>query len=119
MLAGNARLKEQAALYDNVHVVDLEARVKEWAVSGVQVGDETLYIRQYGGLVGLDGLHFTDTAYALVANLFIETMEEVLGTEIPKIDLAAIWAQDRERPDVLLEAGFDTTLCEDFSGTSP
>jgi lysophospholipase L1-like esterase len=113
--AGNARLKEQAALYSNVHVVDLAAQVNDWATSGVNVGSDTLSITQYGGLVGLDGLHFTDTAYALIANTFLDKIDEVLGTEIPRIDLAAIWAQDREHPEALKASGFDITQCEDFS----
>ena len=79
------------------------------------MGDETLTISQYGGLVGLDGLHFTDTAYALIANAFIEKIEAVLGAEIPRLDLGAIWAQDRERPEALKAEGFDTSACDDFS----
>jgi lysophospholipase L1-like esterase len=115
VVAGNARLLEQADLYANVHVVDLAGHVNEWAITGVDLGNATLEIRQYGGLVGLDGLHFTDTAYALIANMFIDRMEEVLKTEIPRIDLAAIWAQDRERPEALKAKGLDTSQCEDFS----
>ena len=37
VLAGNARLKEQAALYDNIHVVALKARERP-AVSGASRG---------------------------------------------------------------------------------
>ena len=116
--AANERLAERAALYPNLHVIDVDAMAHQWTDTGIAVGDETLWIAQYGGLVGLDGLHFTDTAYALLANAFIAAIEEVYGTPIPHIDVAAVRALDRERPSQLLAEGFDPSPCESFSANS-
>lgn len=112
--AGNARLEERAAQYDNVHVVDIAGLVELWLSEGVEVGTSRLFVEQYGGLVGLDGLHFTDTAYGLIANAMLERINAVLGVQVEEIDVAALWAADRERPERLLEAGLDITSCQTF-----
>jgi len=112
--AVNARVQERADLHANVHIVDVAGLVEQWIETGVLVGGDILWVEQYGGLVGLDGLHFTDTAYALIANAMLEEMSVVLGREIPLIDVAALWAQDREHPERLKQEGFNSELCESF-----
>lgn len=47
-----------------------------------------------GGFFSLDGIHPTNTGYALTANVFIQTMNAALGTQIPVVDVAAIAAKD-------------------------
>ena len=112
VVEGNARLEAQAARYDNVHVVDIAGRVTTWLAEGVAVGDQRLYVEQYGGLIGLDGLHFSDTAYALIANAFIEVINEVTQSSLALIDVAEVWALDRERPEALRDAGLDPEVCQ-------
>lgn len=110
--AGNARLEARAAEHEGVYVVDIATVMQRWLSEGVQVGDATLRVAQYGGLIGLDGLHFTDTAYALVANVMLERINAVVGSDIAPIDVAAVWSQDRERPERLLEEGLDASACQ-------
>jgi hypothetical protein len=47
-----------------------------------------------GGAFSLDGIHPSHTGHALVANLFIEAMNESLGLGFPPLDLAAVQAAD-------------------------
>lgn len=47
-----------------------------------------------GGFFSLDGIHPTNTGYALVANVFIDTMNASLSTKIPDVDVGAIAAND-------------------------
>jgi len=110
--AANARLSERAAEHDNVHVVDLAGLLTGWLDTGVKVGEETLWVEQYGGLIGLDGLHFSDTAYALCANAMLARIADVFAVELPPIDVNAVWQVDRERPQALIDAGLDPVACQ-------
>ncbi len=109
--AVNAHLRLRAGEHINVHVVDVASVAEEWLENGASVGDETLYIQPFGGLVGLDGLHFTDVGYALLTNIFIAEINQVLGESIPMIDITEVRSVDRERPEVLRAAGIDVDLC--------
>jgi lysophospholipase L1-like esterase len=47
-----------------------------------------------GGFFSLDGIHPTNTGYALTANVFIDTMNAALKTTIPEVDVSAVAAKD-------------------------
>ena len=47
-----------------------------------------------GGLFSLDGIHPTNTGYAITANAFIQTMNAALGKTIPLVDVSAVAATD-------------------------
>ncbi len=50
---------------------------------------------QYGGgFFGLDGLHPSNTGYAVIANLFIQAFDTKYGQTIPPADIHAIYATD-------------------------
>lgn len=108
----NEHLLIEAAKHQNVHVVDLASLADQWVSRGVIVGDETLQVAPFGGLVGLDGLHFTDVGYALLANTFIEKMNDVLGDEIPIVDVVTVRERDREHPDILQSAERNLSECQ-------
>jgi lysophospholipase L1-like esterase len=110
--AANALLVEESARHDNIHVVEIAARVLELETTGLQVGDEILTTHLFGGLLGLDGIHFTDTGYGLLANGFIEAINDTLGTDIPFVDLVEILAHDPESPTAIQEKGLDPSQCE-------
>jgi lysophospholipase L1-like esterase len=112
VVAGNARLATQAEGFDTVHVVDIAGLVSGWMTQGVQVGDERLWIEQYGGLIGLDGLHFSDTAYALVANAMLARINIVMGASVALIDVVEVWRHDRERPEALRDDGLEVSACQ-------
>jgi len=100
-------LDTEAAKYDNVHVVDLSTAVEEAYADGLQVGDRVLLLEEYGGLLSTDGLHLSDVGYAYEANLFIDRINSVMGTDLERIDLAEVYDSDRHSPDALLEQGID------------
>ena len=108
----NATLAQAASGHSNVHVVDLNARVEEIAAEGLRAGEHDLSISKLGGLVGIDGVHFTDTGYAFLANTFIERINEALGTDAPLVDVGEVAARDPETPHALLEAGLDAGACQ-------
>ena len=92
------------APYPNLHIVDFKGQVMT-QLDGIRVGGEWLSSARFGGLFSLDGLHLTDTAYALYANLFIDSINGVLHTQIPHVDADAIHATDSDAPAVLRAAG--------------
>ena len=50
---------------------------------------------QYGGgFFSLDGLHPSNTGYAVLANLFIQAFDTKYGLAIPPADIHAIYATD-------------------------
>ncbi len=101
----DAKLAELAELHDNVHVVDLNARVQAFADEGMEVDGQQLAIRRFGGLLSTDGVHFSDTGYALIADTFITQMNTSMGLSIPPIDFAQVLAGDPHGPAMLAERG--------------
>lgn len=100
-------LAEEAARYDNVHVVDLYGAVEADAEMGILVGDHHLSMAAFDGLISSDGLHLSDVGYAYQANLFIEEINAAMGTDAALIDLADIYPTDLHSPEALLEQGID------------
>jgi lysophospholipase L1-like esterase len=47
-----------------------------------------------GGFYSLDGLHPSNTGYAVLANVFIATMNQAYGTSVPAVNVAAIYQTD-------------------------
>jgi lysophospholipase L1-like esterase len=103
----NAALAAAAAGHANVHIVDLHGWAARIATDGIAVGDQVLRPAKFGGLVGLDGIHFTDTGYAVVANVFLQAINAAWGTSFPQVDVATVLANDPESPAVLAAAGLD------------
>ncbi len=109
--AYNAMLAEHAGRHPNVHLVPFAARVDEIAAEPLRVGDSALTIGKLGGLLSTDGVHFSDTGYAMVADLVLETIQAELGVSVPPIDLAAVLADDPYAPANLRAAGLDPDAC--------
>lgn len=102
----NAAFVAALAPYPNLHIVDFHDEVQAVRTAGITVGGELCTAAHFGGLVSLDDLHFTDTGYALLANAFIDAINQQLGTAIPDADVAAIHAADALAPGKLRAAGF-------------
>ncbi|HEX8952263.1 MAG TPA: hypothetical protein VF945_10490 [Polyangia bacterium] len=100
----NAALVQATAPYPNLHIVDFKGQVTS-QLAGIRVGGEWLSGARFGGLFSLDGLHLTDTAYGLYANLFLDAINGVLRTQIAHVDVDAIHALDTDAPSVLRAAG--------------
>jgi lysophospholipase L1-like esterase len=105
-------LADAASDHPNIHVVDLLGAVESVGPQGLEVGGSTLTLGRFGGLIGLDGVHFSDTGYALVANLFVEKISEVLGTDLEPLDLEAIHQNDADSPEALAADGLDPDCFE-------
>ncbi|MCW5890838.1 MAG: hypothetical protein KIT14_09820 [bacterium] len=73
--------------------VDVFALFDGIATTGYDVrGDGTLVLttKYLGGVFGLDGVHPTRTAHALIANAFLDAIEARFGEAIPRVNVAAI-----------------------------
>jgi len=112
-LAMNDRLIAEAAGRPTIHVVDLATAVADQEASGVAAGSETLFFTRFGGLLTLDGVHFSDTGYGLVAEQFALAINDALGVDLPLPDLGAIHAQDPWSTEALVDGGLDVSLCEE------
>jgi hypothetical protein len=105
--AYNDALTAALAPYPNLHVVDLWTPTRAVLTHGVDIAGDEVTGAKFGGLLSLDFLHFTDTGYALVANVFIEAIDEAMGLRVPKVDVAAVLAQDALSPASLAKDGVD------------
>ncbi len=75
-------------------VVDIHGLVDQIARDGYKANGKILTTQFLGGLFSLDGVHPTNTGYAIIANRFIDVMNDSLGTRIPKASINSIAAHD-------------------------
>jgi hypothetical protein len=75
-------------------LVDIYSLINDLAATGVLVGGRTLTTDFMGGLFSLDGVHPTNTGYAIIANEFIKTMNSSLRTNIPLADVVKVSQHD-------------------------
>ncbi len=101
----NAVLREEAAARPWVHVVELAAKVDDVVQHGVEVGGAHLEGSPFGGLFSLDSMHFSDTGYAVLANLFLDAMDAAWGTKLPRVDPAEVMKADPSSVEALRKAG--------------
>jgi lysophospholipase L1-like esterase len=107
--AYNAAFAQSASRFSNVHVVDFATAGADVLTNGVTIGDVHLTAQRFGGLLSLDHLHFSDTGYAVMANVFIRAINATLQTHIPEVDLAAVLSDDPFSPDNLAKQGVHCT----------
>lgn len=101
----NQALREEAAGRSWVHVVELAALVDDVVAHGIDVGGTHLAGAPFGGLFSLDSMHFSDTGYAVLANLFLAAMDEAWGTKLPRLDLSEVMKSDPDSIEALRRAG--------------
>ena len=75
-------------------LVDINALFAQTAANGVAVNGFTANFSFLGGLFSLDGVHPTNTGYALVANKFIDTMNSADSTTIADVSLSVVAKTD-------------------------
>jgi lysophospholipase L1-like esterase len=75
-------------------LVDMHTFIQNLAQNGITINNYNATATFLGGLFSLDGIHPTNTGYALVANQFIDTINTSLQTTIPDVDVSAIAAND-------------------------
>ena len=107
----NDILAERAQDYDNIYIVDAWGLAEELSTNGMTVDGQFLTTERFGGLLSLDGVHFTDTGYATFAQLFLDTIEAELGVAVDPLDLQAIVAADARSPLALEASGVPIEDC--------
>ena len=75
-------------------VVDIHRLLDRATRQGLPVGDRVLTADFLGGLFSLDGVHPTNTGYAIIANEFIKTLNRQFRAGIPPVDVAAVLSED-------------------------
>jgi lysophospholipase L1-like esterase len=78
----------------NATLVDINALFKQLTTSGITINGYTGTAGFLGGFFSLDGIHPTNTGYAVVANKFIDTMNAAISTKIPDVALGPVAAAD-------------------------
>jgi hypothetical protein len=93
VIAYNIAIAAEAAL-DHSTLVDIYSLVNNLAANGVEVGGQRLTAAFGGGLFSLDGVHPTNTGYAIIANEFIKTMNTSLAAGIPPVSIEKVSKTD-------------------------
>jgi len=97
----NAIIAAQAARH-GAALVDIYGLTARLRADGVVVGGQRLTTEFLGGLFSLDGIHPTNTGYAIIANEFIRALDTTFAGDVPPVNVRAV---EREDPDVLPGAG--------------
>jgi lysophospholipase L1-like esterase len=74
-------------------MVDTNAIVGQ-AATGLTINGYTANNAFLNGFFSLDGIHPTNTGYAVIANGFIDAMNAAFKTSVPDVDLVAVSAAD-------------------------
>jgi lysophospholipase L1-like esterase len=75
-------------------VVDVNGLFAGLAAKGYEVGGHHLTTQFSGGLFSLDGMHPTNTGYAILANETIKAMNTQLGMDIPPVSVEQVASTD-------------------------
>ena len=89
--AGFNQIIKGIAVAKNLPVADMAALMEEMK-SGLAIEDGSVYTADYFNgtnldnlLFGLDGVHPTPRGYAIIANKFIDVIEDAYGAKLPKV----------------------------------
>lgn len=76
-----------AAQYD-LPLIDINALLERAGNEGIPLSDGSTITTEFatGGGFSLDGVHLSPRGYALIANAFLEAIEEKYGAELPEVD---------------------------------
>ena len=112
VVAYNAVISD-AAQNSGTIVVDLNGLLSRLSQNGYVVGKHHLTTGFLGGLFSLDGIHPTNTGYAILANEVISTMNSRLNTNIPLVSVEAVAAID----PLVFAYTAPATISSNFNGT--
>jgi lysophospholipase L1-like esterase len=91
--AYNQAIAQQAAAV-NATLVDMHAGLLNLAQNGTTINGTPVTFQYLGGVFSLDGVHPSNTGYALVANMILQSLNSSLKTSFPLVDVGAIAAVD-------------------------
>ena len=97
----NAIIAQQAAAHGAV-LVDIHTLTETFRDRGYVVGGQRLTTSFLGGIFSLDGVHPTNTGYAVIANEFIKALNSQAAAGIPPVNVRQV---QREDPLVLQGSG--------------
>ena len=89
----NAAIAKQVAAAGGT-VVDMHTLINNWAANGITINGYAATMNFLGGVFGIDGIHPTNTGYALLANQFITATNSALGTAVAPVNVSAVAAKD-------------------------
>jgi lysophospholipase L1-like esterase len=75
-------------------VVDIHALADQIRAQGIEADGHHLTNGFLGGVFSLDGVHPTNTGYAVIANQFITTLNRQRGTNIPLVNINQVASTD-------------------------
>jgi hypothetical protein len=75
-------------------LVDVNSLFKTLSAHGYMVNGKTLTTGFLGGLFSLDGIHPTNTGYAILANATIQSMNAKFNMAIPQVSVSTVAAMD-------------------------
>jgi lysophospholipase L1-like esterase len=78
----------------NATLVDINALFNQLFTTGLTINGYTGSASFLGGFFALDGIHPTNTGYAVVANTFIDTMNTAFSQKTPDVALGPVAAAD-------------------------
>jgi lysophospholipase L1-like esterase len=90
----NAIISSQAAAVPGSTVVDVFSLADRLYTHGYKLGRTELSTDFLGGLFSLDGLHPSNTGYAIFANEFIEQINAAFGTHITRANIHEVAEHD-------------------------
>jgi hypothetical protein len=83
-------------------MADIHGLLTNISHNGYNADGKHLTTGMLGGIFSLDGVHPSNTGYAIIANAFIDTLNTWWGTHIPEANVNAIAAHDPYVPPVKL-----------------
>jgi lysophospholipase L1-like esterase len=93
-------------------VVDIHTLADQIRSQGIEADGHHLTNAFLGGAFSLDGVHPTNTGYAVIANQFITTLNQQRGTNIPLVDINLVASTD---PLIFPEAVSATSISKHVS----
>ena len=91
--AYNATIAAEATRY-GAALVDIHALFDRIMTHGFEVGGRRLSTEFLGGIFSLDGIHPTNTGYAIIANEFIHALNSDFAAGIPPVSIEQILKDD-------------------------
>ena len=89
----------------NATLVDINTLFNQLFTTGLTINGYTGNASFLGGFFALDGIHPTNTGYAVIANSFIDTMNTAFSSKIPDVALGPVAAADPWWPPNIVPQG--------------
>ncbi|HEY7387706.1 MAG TPA: SGNH/GDSL hydrolase family protein [Bryobacteraceae bacterium] len=89
----NSTIASEARLF-GATLVDIYSLVEDIYRNGYKSAGYCMNAGFLGGLFSLDGVHPTNTGYAIIANTFIHQMNTMMATGIPPVSVAEVVKRD-------------------------